>query len=945
VKTTRRTLLQVTGASIGALTVRADEATSTNEAAHAVAPSERVTVALRVNGEERTLDVAPFETLATTLRERLGLTGTKLSCEAGACGSCTVHVDGAPHASCLSLTIDVEKRAVRTIEGLEKDGALDPVQQAFVDADALQCGFCTPGMILAARAFVTSWQLAQGAREPDDESLARALSGNLCRCGAHPQIYEAVRAACAGRPARRPGAHTTSQALSRVDARDKVTGAARFTFDTYPEGVLHGVIVRARVPHARVTRVDVAPALRMPGVKSAVAMIPTAADGVGTVRYVGQELAAVAAESLEEARAAAAAVVVELSALPFVVDPTAAAREGAPAVWADAQDAINAGEAPLPPAFVMGWEGNVRTGFLSNRFVDDDGALTKASAADVHVRLQGTTSGQQHASLERHGAVAEWSNGSLTLTTGTQTVQGLASDLAAALDLPSASVRVVSSYVGGAFGAKAGLKPYHLAAARLAKAAARPVRIVLTPDEHLMNGGYRAPSSHTIAVGASSTGALETVFHAARSSCGIAVGESASGMTEDHYPWKKSATTSANVVTHTPPATPFRAPGFPPNAFFLEAAVDEVARKTGRNPLELRLAHEERRRVRMVYRAALERSGLAERMTADSVDKGRYARGVGVATGEWFVLTSPSTVVEVRAFKDGSVELSTATHDLGQGARSVLATLAHVHLGIAPEKIRVKVGDSSLPTSPGSTGSITTTSLAPAAEKALAELTGALYARARGGKDSPRRVDRGLVDGRGALTPWSEMFALLPHEPFVTSGRRGTDLDGYAIPPSAFDPIVHLSPYAYEKDDVASAVVVEVEVDRRLHRVRPLRAFIALDAGRLASPITAHTQVTGAVLQGISYALYEDRRLDAKSGHGLSISLETYALLGMRDAPDIDVAFLDAISENNPSGVMGLGENSTIAAAGAVGNAVARAIGRRVMHTPISPARLAEVLR
>lgn len=947
-KTTRRDLLKVTGASLGALPVLADSVVDDDRSKDretTFAPSERIAVTLQVNGAPHVVEVAPLETLATTLRERLSLTGTKLSCEGGTCGACTVHVDGAGHPSCLSLSIDLEGRAIRTIEGLATSGALDPVQQAFIDADALQCGYCTPGMIMSARAFMTSWQLEHGKSEPDDDTIARALCGNLCRCGAYPQIFEAVRAACVGRTAHRPGAHTTSLTLSRVDAREKVTGGARYAFDHQPDGMLHGVVVRAQVPHARVRSIDLKSAERMPGVKAAIRMLALDDKGEGRIRYVGQELAAVAAATLDEARAAARAIAIDFEALPFVVDPAAAAREGAPLVWSDPDDVVNAGEYPMPPAFIMGWQGNLRTGLLGNMFTNGEKALARASSSDAHVRVLGSTSAQQHATIERHIAVAEWKGDALTMTTGTQTVQALASDLAAAFDIPTSSVQVLSPYTGGAFGSKAGLKPYHLIAARLARATGRPVRVALAPDEHLMNGGHRPSTTHVLDVGADKTGTLTTVFHDARSNCGIAVGEAASGMTADHYAWKEHAVLDANVVTHAPPATPFRAPGFPPNAFVLEQAVDEIAIRTGQNPLELRLAQESRRRFRMVYRAALERSGLRERMTDISVDKGRFARGVGVATAEWFVLTSPSAVVDVRAWRDGSVEISTATHDMGQGARSVLANMVRSRLFIDADKIRVRVGDSTLSTSPGSTGSITTTSIAPAAEKALIALEDELFARGRRAAKNGRRVDQGILDDDDVLTPWSALFSLLPHEPFVVSGRRGTDIGGYDLPPRAFDPIVHLSPYAFAKDVVSSAVVVEVEVDRHLGRVRPMNAFIALDAGRLASPVTAHTQVTGAVLQGISYALYEERRLDEKSGHGLSVSLETYAIAGIADAPRIEVAFLDAPSEHNPAGVLGLGENSTIATSAAVGNAVARAIGKRIPHTPISPARILEALR
>jgi aerobic-type carbon monoxide dehydrogenase small subunit (CoxS/CutS family) len=150
--------------------------------------SQRTVISLRVNGVERALEVEPRRTLLDALREDLGLTGAKPGCEMGNCGACTVLLDGEAIYSCLALVVECRGRAITTIEGLTQGDALDPIQQTFIAHDALQCGFCTPGQVLAMKG------LLDRNPHPDDEEIDRAMSGNLCRCGAYPKIRAAARA-------------------------------------------------------------------------------------------------------------------------------------------------------------------------------------------------------------------------------------------------------------------------------------------------------------------------------------------------------------------------------------------------------------------------------------------------------------------------------------------------------------------------------------------------------------------------------------------------------------------------------------------------------------------------------------------------------------------------------------------------------------------------------
>ena len=245
-------------------------------------PAEAATVRCAVNGAARELPAGPDTSALEVIRQRLGLTGTKAGCGHGACGACTVLVDGSPQVSCLLPAVALHGAEVTTVEGLAtgpKAADLHPVQRAFAAEDALQCGFCTPGFVVEAAAFVDQWRAANGDRTPDRDTVADALSGHLCRCGAYENIFAAVQAACAGRY---DGAGVAAE---RVDALDKVTGRARYTVDVQVPGMLVGRVLRAPLAHGVVRTLDLRPALKIGGVKAAVAFTEPGKK----VRFAGQE--------------------------------------------------------------------------------------------------------------------------------------------------------------------------------------------------------------------------------------------------------------------------------------------------------------------------------------------------------------------------------------------------------------------------------------------------------------------------------------------------------------------------------------------------------------------------------------------------------------------------------------------------------------------------------
>src|SRR5919108_1159659 len=261
------------------------------------AMSERIRFTL--NRSAREAGVRPEDSAAELLRDGLGLTGTKLVCGEGVCGACTVLLDGTPMTSCLLPAAALDGRTVTTVEGFGPE--LHPVQRAFIAHDALQCGYCTPGFVVEAIAFHDRWRAEHGDDEPAREDVVAALAGHLCRCGAYVGILAAVRDACAGR------FDAGDPAAPRVEARAKVTGSAVYTADVRQEGQLEGAILRSPHAHARVKGIDLAPARALAGVRAAVELV----GGDRVVRYVGAEIAAVAAVDRRAAREALALIRVE----------------------------------------------------------------------------------------------------------------------------------------------------------------------------------------------------------------------------------------------------------------------------------------------------------------------------------------------------------------------------------------------------------------------------------------------------------------------------------------------------------------------------------------------------------------------------------------------------------------------------------------------------------
>src|SRR6201991_4487302 len=369
---------------------------------------------MTINGRLAPLPDDPDALLVDVIRDDLNLTGTKLVCGAGVCGACTVLLDGAPVVSCLMPARAASDKSVTTVEGI---GAvrLHPVQKAFMAHDALQCGFCTPGFIVEAAAFCDRWRATAATAAPSREEIGAALAGHLCRCGAYDGIFRAVAEACSGRF---DGDDVVSP---RVEAREKVTGLAKFTVDIRHDGQLEGVILRSHLAHARIAELDLAPARAMSGVTAAISLLGD--DRI--VRYVGDPIAAVAATDRKTAIAAIAAIRVASESLPSAIGLDAARLPDAAVVFekSSRKKAGNVSEGAGSPA---PWKGNVRgpSSAFSHKAKKGRGWVSDARAAKDRLLVEGVlrTGTQQHACLEPHAAVARFDGDRLTVHVSTQAV-------------------------------------------------------------------------------------------------------------------------------------------------------------------------------------------------------------------------------------------------------------------------------------------------------------------------------------------------------------------------------------------------------------------------------------------------------------------------------------------------------------------------------------------
>ena len=728
---------------------------------------------------------------------------------------------------------------------------------------------------------------------------------------------------------------------TRFEGPLKVTGRAKYTYDVKLPGMLYGRMVGAPFPAGDIVSVDTSKAEALPGVRAV-----WVADSK-IVRFAGQDVAAIAAVSPEIAEDAARLVKIEFKEKPFTHELRAAMKPDAPLVFAQAEtpvgkDIERKGNVAGPTS---GRRGGGR-GDVEKGFAEADATIEATYYCPVHT----------HSPLETHGVVASWEGDQLTVYASTQGIFAVREGLAEALKIDRKNVRVLCEHMGGGFGSKLGPSAsgsaFAMTACKLAKKAGAPVKLMLDrKQQHLCTGN--APSAlMTVKVGARKDGTITAVHYKSWGSAGVAGGAGTAGPAAAlHGKNPNFKAEEWDVFTNAGPAAPLRAPGHSQGAFGIESAMDELAFKLGIDPVELRKKNEASP-VRMAqYDLGAKAIGWERRnKKAGDMSTGAWGaaapparskkvRGLGMANGNWYVFASENSNAQVRVHRDGSVEVITGCQDIGTGYRTAMMVVAAEELGIEPTDVTLRLGDTQFPEGPGSGGSVTTNSVAPvvrlAANQARAKIF-ELAAPLLGAK--PEELD--AAHGKIFVLSDAGSPASAGKTKAVTFKQAAAKMSGESIDCLAKRP----KQYETFRGDLAGTQFAEVEVDLETGVVRVVKMVSVNDCGLPVNPLTAQNQVIGAMIQGASWALFENRVLDRNVGTMLNPNMEWYKILAPSDMFEAESILTPVANLGNNTSVAGIGEPPIVPTLAAVANAVFNAIGARVRELPISPDRVLQAL-
>jgi xanthine dehydrogenase molybdenum-binding subunit len=900
---------------------------------------EKQNFTLTVNGTRHQVSADPKTNLMDVLRDELHLTGTKDGCAMGHCGSCMVLRDGEAVRSCLVPMKRADSAEITTIEGISlgANGELHPVQQAYIDQGATQCGFCTPGFVIATIA------LLEKNPNPTLEEIYSGHKWNICRCTGHNAIIRAVQQAAGQEvpplPLVKQPLKAVSHALPRPDAVEKVTGKGIYADDLYVEGMLYARALRSEHPHARLLNVDVSKAKALPGVVAVLTAddIPGRKDcGVhevdwpvlcyDKVRYVGDAIALVVAESEAIAAEALKFIKVEYDPLPVVPGPKEAA----------------APDAPILHAHVPHHDPNEHGNCLKHYHLEN-GDITKGFAeADVIIEREYGTQTVEHAFIEPEAGLAVPDpTGRITVYCGGQIPFGDRSQIAATLKVPEDRIRVINCLIGGAFGGKEDVSvQIHVAlAAQMTK---RPVKMVLSRKESLMVHPKRHATVIKMKTGAKRDGRV-TAHEAeiwgdggAYASLSSHVMLRATTHAAGAYEVKNVKVDTFAMYTNNVPSGAFRGFGVTQSVFAMESQMDQLAEALGISPVEIRrknvLNYGKQTLAGQVMTESCGLSDALEAVTAEMEkhpfvaveDDKRRAWGVacaykntGFGSGAY-----DAAGAEVEVFADGRAAVRAGAAEIGQGLVGVLAQVVSEELGVPYEKVDVLVADTDrtldCAATTASRQTYVTGNAARHASKEVRKLLSLKAAEMLGAPPDTLLFADGLIKNNGHSVELAEIVKLMRRE-----GRLPKMSYQYVAP--MCEPYHHFA-FGFG----AQAVLVEVDV--KSGETKVLKVIAANDVGRVINPLALQGQVEGSISMGLGMALQENFVM--KDGYVQTDTLNKCRIPTIDQTPEVISFFIEHETKDGPYGGKGVGELASIPTTPAIINAIYSATGVRCYNLP-----------
>ena len=930
-----------------------------------------------VNGEPVSVEADGGDFLAYVLRYRVGLTGTKIGCDEAECGACTVIVNGRPVDSCVYPALKAQGAEVVTIEGLAHNGELHPLQHAFVERGAVQCGFCTPGFIM------TSKVLLDHNPHPTDADIKTALKDTYCRCGCYVEIMDAVHAAAgelagAGGDGRLPvspkALHVVGRPVPRPDAVAKVTGQARFTDDYGFPNILYGATLRAAHPHALIRSIDTSKAKALPGVHTVLTADdipgeknhglvfndwPALADG--KVRYIGDPVAIVAADTQEIAEQALELIEVEYEPLPVVTSPEGALADDAPQIHTG---------------------GNLLK-HIKVRLGDVEQGVEEA---DVIVEQEYTTPTYEHAFLEPEcsiGRIAE--DGKIEVIVGSQIPYEDRRQVAACLGVPEEQVRVKGAIIGGGFGGKEDIAG-QIHAALLAQKTGRPVKILYSRQESLRFHPKRHATKIRLKTGARRDGRLVAVRAEIWGDGGAYASLSDKVMTRaathaaGPYEVPNVKIDCYTAYTNNPPAGAFRGFGVTQSAFAVESNMDLVAEALGMAPVEFRRINALRVGSTASTGQVLRESvGLVECLdrverAIEELERTQGNSGelggtwgnlgeLGGAQGEladnvqirnlqsaicnlqsnrlraWGIAACYKNTglgggaadkggAEVEVFEDGRTVVRTASAEIGQGLPAVLAIVTSEELGIPIDQIEIAQPDTDVTPDGGPTTASRQTYIAGNAARLASAKVRDILAWAAceplGASQHELEFRDGRIFANGRSVPIGDAVRLAQE-----GGRQVVAREVFEAPqtqPLGTGGDMHVA-FSY------GVQAAQVEVDLDTGEVVVLKVVNAHDIGRVINMLGLLGQIRGGVIMGLGVALTE--RFPVENGIPFCNTFSKYKMPGIRHTPEIITHLVEHEVSSGPYGAKGVGEIASIATTPAITNAIYNATGIRVYDLPV----------